>query len=340
MHPILSTTLLAATLASSLLSQSVTVPAVNETTRGTGGLNTITRGTGAPRTYMLGINASELAGIPVGSVIVGLSFRSNITVSNPATWPAADTTWPAYDVQLGVAAPIAGWTTNLPTNFSGTPTTVRTGPMLITTNTFANNTALPAPQPNPWGDFFWDFQKPYTYTGGDLAIYMTHPGSNNTTALFIDNITGNPATFGTAYSATTQSATTGTVAAFCIPRIHYGYGAGCPGTNGQTPVLVQTNDISGGGVVSFGIGNGLAGAPSILSFGAGRTNLPLGNGCTVLTLPVVTLPVTLDANGRSLTSFTVPAGISGVMNIQSFCLDAGGVGGITATNGVELTVKP
>ena len=340
MQRLVLTSLLATTLVSALCGQSVTVPAASETARGVSGLNTLTRGSANPRTYMLGINATQLAGIPSGSVIVGVSFRSNITTSNPATWPAADTTWSTYDVQVGPAIPTATWTTTFATNFASTPQTVRTGPMLITTGTYANNTALPAPQPNPWGDFFWDFQKPYVYTGGDLAIYFSHPGSNNATALFIDTVANNATTYGVSYSASTQSATTGALSSFCIPRIHYGYGAGCPGTGGQTPVLVQTKDIQGGGTVTFGVGNGLAGAPTVYAFGSGRTNISIGNGCTLLTLPLATLSVALDANGRNALSFTLPSGLAAIVNVQSFSLDAGGNGGLTSSNAVELTIKP
>ena len=77
-----------------VLSQSVVIPNALTNTAGGGGTNTLLRDQGQPRTYMLGIPASELMAIPLGSIINGLSFRSTpIGAVNPVTWPPVDTTW-------------------------------------------------------------------------------------------------------------------------------------------------------------------------------------------------------------------------------------------------------
>lgn len=337
---ILSAAMLAASAGALVAQASIVVPAANAAARGTGGLNTITRNNLNPRTYMLGINASQLTP-PANAVIVGLSFRANVSASNTATWPPVDTIWPNYDISIGPAIPTATWTTTFATNFSATPSVVRAGPMLIVANSFANNPALPAPQPNPWGDFYWDFQTPYPYSGGDLGILMSHPGSNSTVlAMYVDYVANNSAAHGVSYSGTGYNVATGAVSSFCIPRVHFGYGKGCPGTNNMTPVLVQDQDITGGGTVKYAIGNGLAGAPSVYTFGSGRTNISIGNGCTLLTVPLVTLSATLDANGRHGLALPVPAGIQGMVHVQSFSLDAGGSGGLTSSNATELTIQP
>ena len=125
---------------------------------------------------MLGIPATELAGIPPGSVINGVSFRSS-ALSSPPPWPLADTTLSNCDLTVGYAAPLASWTGSFLANVATTPLApvmVRTGPLLIETGTYVN-LGLPAPQPTPWGDFFWDFQKTFPYIGGDL-VYREHAG--------------------------------------------------------------------------------------------------------------------------------------------------------------------
>src|SRR6188508_3321189 len=119
MRSILASLCVASVAAAPTLAQSVIVPAANATARGVSGLNTLTRGTANPRTYMLGIAAANLAAIPNGAVITGVSFRSSVTASNLASWPAADTNWADYEVTLGNAIPLASWTGNFPSNFAG-----------------------------------------------------------------------------------------------------------------------------------------------------------------------------------------------------------------------------
>src|SRR5437868_15045655 len=97
--------LLVLVLATRLAAQSVIAPASSASVRGPSGLNTLVRDSGQPRTYMLGINASELAAIPLGSQINGVSFRSYVGTGSPASWPTADVTWTNYDISVGPAIP-------------------------------------------------------------------------------------------------------------------------------------------------------------------------------------------------------------------------------------------
>lgn len=334
-HVILTTV----TLTAALAAQSVVVPNANAAARGTSGLNTITRGSGNPRTAMLGIDASQLTGIPAGSIINGLSFRSNITVSNPATWPAADTDWTDYEIQIGNAIPVATWTTTLLTNFSGTPVLARDGAMRITTNTFTNDTTLPAPTPNAWGNFYFDLQTPFVYAGGDLAIYLTHPGSNSTSALFFDTVPSAAASGYVSYTGTGFNVATGAAGAFSIVRIHYGYGNGCPGTGGAVPNLVLTNGVTGGGDVIYSLGNCPATTPIVLTIGLGRSQIALPNGCNLLTVPVVTIPAATDVNGRFQLPLNIPANVIGLLQSQAAVVDVGAPGSYTLSNGVELVAN-
>ncbi len=97
---------LAAPLAAALLwapaaAQSVVVPDAHAGARGTASLNTLTRNRGVPRTYLLGLDAAQLAGIPVGSSINGLSFRSSVTANNTALWPPYDASFADYEISIG-----------------------------------------------------------------------------------------------------------------------------------------------------------------------------------------------------------------------------------------------
>lgn len=93
-------------------------------------------------------------------------------------------------------------------------------------------------------------------------------------------------------------------------RIHYGYGAGCPGTNQQTPVLVQSGDTQGGlgGTINLQVANAPATTATAFVFGFGATSVPLPNGCTLLVNPFATTLTFTNANGRAALPLAVPAG--------------------------------
>jgi hypothetical protein len=209
--------------------------------------------------------------------------------------------------------------------------------MVIGASTYANNAALPAPTPNPWGEFYFDFQTNFLYLGGDLAFLFSHPGSLTATAEFLDNVATNPAGGYASFSATTFGATTGVSAAFCINRIHYGYGTGCGGATG-TPNLVQNQDVTGGGSILFTIVSSPASTLSVFALGFGAGVTPLPGGCNLLVLPPVALNFGLtDLNGRASLGLQIPAGITGSFNVQGGVFDATGPAGFTVTNGVSPT---
>jgi len=161
------------------MAQSVVVPNANANVRGTSQLNTLVRNSGNPRTYQLGIAAGQLAGIPAGSCINGVSFRAMVFASNPAVWPSpAPANWTDYEIMLGDAIPLASWTGTFATNMMNA-TPVRSGAMTIPVGVWLHTNGLPAPQPNPWGDFFFDFQRPFPYGGGDLALLSRIPAAIN-----------------------------------------------------------------------------------------------------------------------------------------------------------------
>lgn len=327
-----------------LTAQSIVIPAANAAARGTTQLNTLLRNSGFPRTYMYGLSAAELANVPVGATITGLSFRFQIFASNAASWPTTDITWNDYQIHVGPCVAPATFTGNLLTNFTSTPLQVRSGPMVLPAGTYTN-TSPSAPNPNAWGEFYFDFKQTYTYTGGDLGVLLSHPGSTDaTTAQYLDSLTASPTTFGAAYTQSVYPASSATAAAataFCVVRVHHGYGTGCPGSNGGTPVLVENQDTSGGlgGTILLAVNNGPAAGLSAAVIGTGRISVSLGNGCSLWTTPLVTLTVPLNALGRGVQSLSVPPGVFGTFNAQFAVIDAGASGGFTTTNAVEPSAR-
>ena len=318
------------------VAQSVVVPNANANARGNGALNILD----PLQTNMLGMAASELAAIPLGSSIVGMSFRAGASTSTRPSWPLTDETYSTFDVTIGYAQPLANWSTTFQANFTNTPIPpmlVRSGPLVLDAGTYVVVGTQP-PLPNPWGDFFFEFQRPFPYIGGDLAIHFVHPRPVNTGAPLVDMLTTNP-TAGVYRGATTINATMGSSYGFPITRLHYGYGAGCPGTGGKLPCLVLTNDTTGGGTASFALANAPAGAIAAYVFGPLRASNTLPNGCTLLTPPVALVPVSLDAKGRNLLSLTVAPVVFGSVEVQGAVLDPGANGGFTLTNGVTFTAR-
>jgi len=324
-------------LATTLTAQSVVVPNTSATTSVTTVLNNPLRNSGNPRTYMMGINASQLAGIAPGSLIVGVSLRAGLTTSNAAVWPLTDVTFNDYEIRIGSAIPTASWTSTFLNNFAGTPLLARDGVMVVQAGAFTNTNPT-VPTPNAWGTFYFDFQVPFVYPGGDLGIQFTHPGSNDPTSIFFEQVPSNTAAHGQAITnASFQAPIASTVNyAFCVARIHYGYGpaSGCPGTGGLSPNLVQNGDVTGGGTISLAAANAPANGVAVYVFGLGSASLPMANGCTLLTVPIATTLALLDNNGRATLQIAVPPGLVASFNVQVAVLDSGNPGGFTLSNGV------
>lgn len=335
-QPTLSLLVLAC--AAPLSAQSVVVPNSSATVRNNAQLNSIIRNAANPRTYQYGINAAELAGVPVGSVITGVSLRFSVLATNTASWPPADISWTTYDIYAGPANPTAAWVADPALNFASPPQLVRTGPMVLDANSFTN-TNPPGTTPNAWSEFYFDFQHPYLYLGGDLAMLFTHPGSTDPNlALYPETVPSNASAHGVGRSQSVYPAGTATAATtFYVMRVHYGYGFGCPGTGGQTPVLVQSGNTEGGlgGTIDLQIGNAPAGALAGLVFGLVPAGAPLPNGCTMLVTPMSTVLLFTDTKGRARLPFSVPPAVQAAFFVQGAVLDAGALGGYTVTNGVS-----
>ncbi len=317
--------------------QSVVVPAANEFVRNNAQLNSIIRNQANPRTYQYGVNAAELANIPPGSVINGVSLRFSTLASNTASWPPADITWTDYMIWAGPANPTAGWVADFMANFSSPPQVVRSGPMRLPANSFTNVTP-PGTTPNAWSEFYFDFQVPYVYTGGDLALLFSHPGSNDPNlALYPETVPSNAGAHGVGrVQSIYPPGVAGAASTFYVMRLHYGYGSGCPGTAGLVPNLVQNQNTQGGlgGPIRLSIANAPANAVGVFVFGYGQIQIPLPNGCNLWTTPVATNLALLDPFGGAFTVINVPPAMLGGFEAQAVVLDPNGPQGYTASNAV------
>ena len=323
-------------LSTGLLAQSVVVPNANATTLGTAQLNSIIRNAANPRTYQYGINASELAGVPIGSVITGVSLRFMVFASNPPSWPPADILWNTYDISVGPATPTASWVADPMLNFSSPPQQVRSGPMTLDAGTF-QNLGVPA-TPNPWSEFYFDFQNPYLYLGGDLAMLFSHPGSSDPLAPpFAEVVNANAAAHGVSFSQAVYPAGTALATnTFYVMRIHYGYGTGCAGSATTAPVLVQNGNTNGGlgGNIRLTLANAAPNSIGVFALGFSQLNVPLGGGCTALVSPDLLFLAITNSKGRATLDIPIPPAVLGSFFAQGAMLDNSPLG-LALTNGVS-----
>jgi hypothetical protein len=142
---------------------SVTVPNLTTTGAFTGPFANSTR------TYQMIIDDSQLTALN-GQYLTSISFRLPSTASNP--WPAANTTYPDYQIYLSDGVEPANRQLNFAANIVGTQTQVRSGSLLIPAGSVSNN-----------GNFTFEitFNTPYLYTGTNLVIEVRHTGSDGST---------------------------------------------------------------------------------------------------------------------------------------------------------------
>jgi len=123
-------------------------------------------------TFQLVINQNQLTGL-LGHQITGIAYRHSAVMGGG--YPLVTTTWSNYVIRLGESVAPSAATTTFSNNFTAGSTQVRSGAFTVGPNAWPNNGA---PGPNPWGPTL-EFDTPFLYTGGHLAMLLTHPGSNN-----------------------------------------------------------------------------------------------------------------------------------------------------------------
>lgn len=200
------------------LAQFLVAPNAYEAQGGTSGLNTLVRDAPNARTYQAAINPSELAMIPNGGLITGITWRIRASASY-TTWPATDANWANYDIQVSKSNfPAGSLSTTFADNIGADAVTARSGPLTIPANSFPGGAVWP-PNVNGFG-YEIMFANPYTYHSGDTLLFtVRHTGNDTGTNRFLDSIASSSTA--QALSATTYEATTGTTASFTIAKVLY-----------------------------------------------------------------------------------------------------------------------
>lgn len=113
------------------------------------------------RTIQFLIHDSLLTNL-VGKDLQGLSYR--LPVSATSNWPAAEVTYPSYDVYLSESVTPSARSLTFADNIVGQQTQVRSGPLVIPADSYTFNQA-----PNNWGPQI-TFNNYWLYNGGHLLI--------------------------------------------------------------------------------------------------------------------------------------------------------------------------
>ncbi|MBK8975444.1 MAG: hypothetical protein IPM29_05925 [Planctomycetes bacterium] len=144
------------------------------------------------------------------------------------------------------------------------------------------------------------------------------------------------------YSEAVNPANRSLLEAYFVARhpLAYGevYGAGCAGTGGLVPQLVNAGCPVPGGSFDLVVRDGLPLSVAVIDFGLMRANLPVGP-CTLLISPIVLgVGGPTDANGAFRLPLAVPAGLALTLPTQALVVDPQAGLGASATNGLELVI--
>lgn len=153
----------------------------------------------AGRTYQLVIDSSQLTTF-VGSNIDSIDFRLNESL----TANYAGTSFTQFDVFLGAGVDPTARSTTFASNFTGTPTLVRSGAL-----TWNPMSAVGSPV-KPFVTQL-TFTTPYFYSGGDLTLEMRYSGSA-ASGPTLDAVTSTGAGYNTAFGAGWAASSTATTA--------------------------------------------------------------------------------------------------------------------------------
>jgi Secretion system C-terminal sorting domain len=145
------------------------------------------------RTYQLLIREDLLTNF-VGKEIESLSWRLPVEITS--NWPSSEATVTNYDLWLsGSVNPADMSTTDFSSNVVGTQRHVKSGSLIIPTNSYPGGG-----DPNDWGPEI-TFDSLYLYTGGNLLIELSLTGITGTTDQSVDAVFFTDPSFGTLFSA-------------------------------------------------------------------------------------------------------------------------------------------
>lgn len=121
------------------------------------------------------------------------------------------------------------------------------------------------------------------------------------------------------------------------------YGFGCPGGDGDLPVLSAAGCPSEGETLTISVRNGVGGGRAVALLGGGTGELGLKNGCVLRIAPLLPgmINFLLDGSGSGQGSADfdalIPVGVTGVtLTLQVFVIDDSVSNGYTSTNALEF----
>lgn len=129
----------------------------------------------AGRTYQMTILSSQLSSL-VGQSLTGVQWRLNNAVT--ANWPTVDISYSFFNIFIGPGVAPASMSNTFSSNFTSSPTQVRSGGLTFFANSFTFGASGTAP--NAFGVAV-NFTTPYLYTGGDLAVEMRFSAQSGAT---------------------------------------------------------------------------------------------------------------------------------------------------------------
>lgn len=210
---------------SSVKSQTtVTVPNLTVTGAFTGPFANSTR------TYQMIIDDSQLTALS-GQYLTSISFR--LPASASTAWPAADTTYPDYQIYLSDGVEPVNRQLNFSANIVGTQTQVRSGSLLIPAGSVSNNGSF---------TFNINFNTPYLYTGTNLVIEIRHTGSNGTTTSN-DAVGTSTSGYASLFTACWSSSTSVSQGNFSYVKISSGSSLGVKSVEIDGSITVYPNPV-------------------------------------------------------------------------------------------------
>lgn len=139
-------------------------------------------------------------------------------------------------------------------------------------------------------------------------------------------------------------ATTGEGLKVTVPSRKEYFGAGCPGSSGVTPnILVGGDPVVGGALFAINLLDARATTPAVLLLNFARSDVPIGNGCTLYpAAPAIGIQAATNFGGQAFFGFALPADpalVGGQMFGQWAVADLGGAAGpglAALTRGLRL----
>jgi len=197
---------------------------------------------------------------------------------------------------------------------------------------------------NTWNRIGLDSNYLYISTGGSLVIQVVFTGATGGTSMHRDV---QPRAYALNWSGTTPPATgSAGNAALKVELVLSGsdvstFGAGCAGSNNQTPTLSFTGNGKNGTSLSVNLSNALRNTGVLLSANVSRLEPPLdltslsAPGCRMYVQNLITVAGASDSSGRYSLSAKLPTNsrLCQPVYLQFFAFDRSANGlGVTSSN--------